>query len=340
MALGQQSTLMQFVRAEVSLAIPEWAKAMFLGQPTACHLVFKKNAKSVTSRKRVLEVPASLLERSVEGLDAQGTKTVDIYLPQASLLRRDLKLPATSLSKVDKIIALDTLQKTPFKPSDIYFSISVGKATNGTIDVVQWIARRDGIARLRDRLRVLGLQARRVHVEGAGAAPLVDFSAEITPHARAWKMINLALLLTGLGLLSLLYIRPAWDSSQALHKQETQIARLTEEAVALRSSVEKLRGSASERDELVDYIINRKTALNRLREITVLLPDNTWISDLRIQKEQVALRGTTSGSAAQLLLDILETNQFASALLTGPISQTPDGRERFDMMLGTSEYIQ
>ena len=335
MTFGQWSALLNAYRTEISSALPAWVKAMFLGQPMATPLVFNASTRKITTQRDGIHIPDTLLRTDVHGLETLTPQNVDILLPEKELLRREITVPTKSLSKLDQVIGLDTIQKTPFKPADIYSTTQV-VSTNGSVSKVeQWIARRDHVETVRSRLAALGLNVRRVYV---GEAALADFSNEVAPRARHWRAINALLILATVGLLSLWFLAPSWGSFQALQKQEIINSSLSKEAMALRQRVDGLQVGASERAAFIARVSQRQTVSSILRDLTVLMPDDVWLTDISIQNGRVVIRGSTAGSAAELVLSLTEDQRFLSPRLTGPVSQTADGRERFDMTLGLKGY--
>ena len=332
MAAGRPSTLLGIVKAEVSSAIPAWAKAMFFRQPTAHKLHFTKSAPQVTRSGGKVVAPSGLLDADLK-LASVRKANVDLYLTQDQVLRREITVPTRSLSKLDKIITLDLVQKTPFKLNEVHSATNVLR-TEGEMSIVeQWIARRDKIADVKSRLAKVGLKTRRIFIEGKRTQALADFGADIAPHSRKWQATNSLLVLAALLSLGIWFFAPIWVAHQAFIAQEEQNDILAREAVDLRQAVEALRSNAVGRSEFIDQVTRRKTLSSLLRDLTVVLPDETWISDLSLQNSRLIVRGSTEGSAAELVLGLTKDKRFESPRLTGPTSQTADGRERFDLVL-------
>ncbi|MDA8747766.1 PilN domain-containing protein [Litoreibacter sp.] len=229
------------------------------------------------------------------------------------------------------------IQKTPFKPGEIYSTNQIQANEGPGSNVTQWIARRDHVDAIRSRLAGLGFHVRRVNVANIATAPLADFSAEIAPNNKIWRRINGLLLVGIIATISAWQLIPSWNAFQMLKQQETGNAALSNQAVALRQQFDGMQDSASMRSDFITRVTSSQTISSLLRDLTVILPDTVWLTDISIQTGRVIIRGSISGSAAELVLSLTRDGQFIAPRLTGPVSQTADGRERFDMTLDFKE---
>jgi Tfp pilus assembly protein PilN len=127
----------------------------------------------------------------------------------------------------------------------------------------------------------------------------------------------LLLVLLGLGCL--------WGISALIHTRvqlyriDRQIATLIPEAKKVESLLQESRTLANQMESL-RKIGQSPDKLLVLRELTKLIPENTWLLNLRLSKQSVNLSGM-SGSASELipLLDksgLLKKTEFASPIVT------------------------
>lgn len=71
--------------------------------------------------------------------------------------------------------------------------------------------------------------------------------------------------------------------------------------------------------------------LNMLRELTDLLPDDTWIQSLEFDRGEVALRGE-SGQATALIAILEQAPGIDGVSFRSPVTQIArTGRERFNL---------
>lgn len=331
MTTRQPSRILSLVKAELNSVTPAWVKTMFFGIPNARPLRFTHGTAQILPTKGGYTAPIGLLASDMQGVKPKTTRVVDLCLPNEGLLCRTLSVPVASRNKIDRIVELDTLQKTPFKAEEVYSTFHVGPKKGSSHEITQWIARRDQIASLLARLEKLGLKIRQVRVDGAEAPALADFTRHIAPRAKLWIATNFFLLLASAGIGFAWYFFPTWNASQAYQNQEAINSTLARKALSLRESIDGSESGATERAALVEKLTRRQTLASILREVTVALPDEVWATDVVVERGRVSIRGSTSGSAAELVLDLTKDLKFLSPRLTGPVSQTGNGRERFEL---------
>ena len=318
----------------LSSAVPDWLSALVFGRPMARALKFQ-NADALSKKGGAFYAPMAWLKDGATIPEKRGKRFVDVMLPQARLLKREVKLPKTPRRALGNAVALDMLRKTPFRTDQTY-SILTDIRTEGTgTSVTQWVARRDDIDGLRKRLAQAGLVVRQVLVADATAEPLADFSAEVYPMGRLWRGVNVIAVLAALAAGAWIWAQPALQVQDALKAQEAELQRLTAEALALRSNMQEQSTEATERTAFLERMTRRTPIVATIRAATVMMPDDVWLTDMAIDRARVTLRGSTSGSAAQMLLDLPRNRLLLNPQLAGPVSQTSDGRERFDIVFQT-----
>jgi len=312
---------------------PTWFQAMFLGQPSAVPLAFSNDATGLTQKSGKLTAPLGWLEEGSAAPLIPRSKVVDIFLPKDEFLTRRLEVPKKSLKQLQKIAELDLIQKTPFRPEQVYSVQTVSGTDTVSALVDQWIIRRDRVALIREALLHQGLHVRQVKIAAQDASVLADFSSDIAPLGRIWRRLNLflfAIVLIGLGSL---WAQPTLVLRDGLQSQQQQLSALREHAVRIREEMETLRGSADERTAFLQRVVERPLLSTTLRDLTTALPDASYISDLTFRLDSITLRGATRGSAAELVLGLAEISDFINPRLDGPISQTDDGYEQFEFIL-------
>lgn len=317
----------------MSDALPDWLAALLFGRPMARGLSFG-SVDAVKRQKGRFVVPNTWLKTDAEISQYKGSHYVDIILPDERLLKRAVKLPKTPRRMLERAVTLDMLRRTPFTPEQTYSVLSEVRTNAGNTTLIQWIARRDDIDGLRARLAQAGLMVRRVLVDDA---ILADFGKEIYPAGRLWRGLNVLAILTMLGAGAWMWAEPAFKAQEARRAQEAELQQLTTEALALRQRIQAQSSEMSERTAFLNRMTRRTPFASTLRAATVMLPDEVWLTDLGFDRVRVTVRGSTAGSAAQMLLDLPRNRLLRSPQLAGPVSQTRDGRERFDIVFQTPQ---
>lgn len=325
-------------RRAFSNVVPKWVQALLFGRPLARRLSFG-NIPSVTRHAWNIIVPSAWAQRGVVLPPASGRRLVDVDLPQTSVLRREVRLPPTPSRTLRNAVLLDMMHKTPFRPDQTCSVLSDFQTSSEGVSVTQWVARRDDLEELRSRLRAAGFVVCRLRIADVASEPLEDVSQQAFPMGRVWRSVNAVALavIVGVGLWT--WAQPVLSVREARITQEAERDRLIEQAIDLRDQIEHLRAAGSERTAFLDRMTQRVPVIEILRAATEMLPDDVWLTDLAFERSRVSLRGSTQGSAAQMLLDLPKTPVLLNPQLAGPVSQTSDGRTRFDLVFQAPQGI-
>jgi len=216
---------------------------------------------------------------------------------------------------------------------DIWSALSVPLPVPGGYVVNQYVVKRSDVLALSARLLRAGLRLTQIRIAGQGASVLADLSDGTASAGRRWRRFNAGLAVLAVMLAATLWLTPALSARKDLGLLETTVSSRRDEAVSLRSQVDVLREQKDAREQFLAGIVTRPRLSNVLRDLTVALPDTVWISDFVFSPKAVVVTGEIAGSAADLVLALSENRQFGNPRLTGPVSQTQEGRERFDLTL-------
>jgi general secretion pathway protein L len=134
--------------------------------------------------------------------------------------------------------------------------------------------------------------------------------------------------LNGLLLVSALAL-PLYQQLQTLRGLRAELAEVksrAEGAQALQEQLDALQGQE-------DFLIRRKlewpAVVDVLNELTVLLPDSTWLQQLEVKGRTVHIRGV-SDSAASLIALLESSPMFENPSFQSPVTQEGAGpKERF-----------
>ncbi|MEO8531637.1 MAG: PilN domain-containing protein [Deltaproteobacteria bacterium] len=320
---------MGLVARGASETLPDWMFTAFFGRPVARELVFSDDVSNVILRGKTLVAPTSLLKTEASSSPGSYRGAVIAILPQHYCLERQIEVPAKGLAALASIAELDLTRRTPFRKSDVWWTVSAPTSVPNGFVVSQFVVKRSDVRALSARLALLGLRLTQVRI--AGSSVLADLSDTAAPSGRLWRRFNAGLAALGVILAMTLWLNPALVARADLRVLDTALAARRDEAVNLRSQVEVLREQKDAREQFLAEIVTRPRLSNVLRDLTVALPDTVWISDFVFSPIAVVVTGEIAGSAADLVLALSENRQFGNPRLTGPVSQTQEGRERFDL---------
>ncbi|WP_457645942.1 PilN domain-containing protein [Profundibacter sp.] len=328
------SQVSQWLSDQFGRVFPDWLKAMFIGQSIVTKLTFSENAHKVSRQNGHFVAPAIMLQSDEFPNSANQNRIVDAWLPKSVFLERSIEAPISAKKNLSKLVELDMVRRTPFRPETVFWITGKPEKTASGLRIKQWIAKRTYIEELRKRASRSGFRIRKVFIEGEpNQAPIADFSDLVTPNAKRWKLLNGALALVAIGLAATLWLYPAWQASVERVRLQESNTEYRAQALALRQEVDALRSREMERAAFLNVIYNRPRLSNTLRSLTVAMPDNVWISNMNFSPERLVASGEVSGSAAQLVLDLSKRNEFVNPRLTGPVARAGNGAERFELTL-------
>lgn len=328
------TTLVSALRRAVSTVTPDWAQALLFGRPMARPLRFG-DVDVLTQESRKIIAPSAWADTDVDVPRVRKRRFVDVELPQSKVLRREVRLPKTPRRSLKNAVVLDMMRKTPFRPEQTVSVISDVTRNADGVALTHWVARKTDLENLKDRLRHGGLLTRRIHVAGVSSEPLADFGAQTYPLGRAWRWVNSVALVVAIVAGAWIWAKPVLALRDARILQEAERDRLTAAAVQLRREIEGQGEATSGRAAFLDRFTQRPLVLTTLQEATTTLPESVWLSDLSFERHRVTASGSTRGSAAQMLLDLPRNRLLLRPQLAGQVSQTEDGRERFDIVFQT-----
>lgn len=333
MELNSISGIWSWFRHEVSGLVPLWFSEVFLGLPKATPLRFYAETETILSGGSTIIVPETLIEQDI-ALKRVSLQVVDVMFPAQRCFTRAVSLPPASSGSLEKMLTLDTLRATPFSEPEIYWSYRRDGREHDNLNLTQWIARREDIDTLARRLNAIGLRVRKVLVEGNETGrPLLDLTRKIAAGNRIWRVSNLLCILALIALFAYQMFYPAWLDRQEITNLNRDLTDLRVKAVSLRQQAEILRSEQAEKAALLDVIDAHLPLVDVLRDVTVAMSDDVWISDMNYRAPLVTLSGSTNGSAAQLVLDIAKSDHLQNPRLSGTVAKGSDQRERFELQL-------
>jgi len=306
---------------------PSWVRHIFLAEPAARLLRLDQDA----AQRALLDKPG---EATVQ------QKVVDVVLPQDVFLRRTIAIPPTALGRHHDIAALDLVRRTPFAPTEVHWALTDTREAK-TTELIQWVIKKTDITRYRTNLASQGFLARRF-LMGTDARQLTiaDFTADLAPGARMWRRLNAGFVLLIIGFATAIWLQPAWQVRTEITRDQIVLERLRNQALDLRAEIQTRSEASVQRTTFVNSVVRRQRAVDALRQLTVALPDTVWLSDLIFTPAQITVNGETADSAANLVLKLTDSNLTYVPALTGSVSRTGDGNERFGINFTLREMGQ
>jgi general secretion pathway protein L len=254
---------------------------------------------------------------------------VRLRIAHDKCLARELTVPATNRTQAMRIAELQGRASLPFEPDQVACAHAVTDLKNGSLLLRTIIVKR---STLQHHLEVL---------TRAGCKPDIVDGADAWGHDYGVNLLNAdqsrgvaglivpALFVLAL-LLPLIALQVEWS------KRTNALAKLDLEIADVKAKVDSLLKKSAEVNAVADAV----TALRRKRvseltivelwdELSRVLPDNAWISQMQVTKSKVSISGFASEAAP--LVGTLETEPlFKQVTFTSPVSYDPSAlAERF-----------
>jgi general secretion pathway protein L len=119
----------------------------------------------------------------------------------------------------------------------------------------------------------------------------------------------------------------------ALAEVKTETTKLRTQAAAVREAIERSGAAVADLARLQRMKLGQVPAVEVLEELSRLLPDSVWLTDLRIEGDAVDLTGLAKSGAALPSLFVGST-LFADAALTAPVTlDQREDKERFSLRI-------
>jgi Tfp pilus assembly protein PilN len=277
------------------------------------------------------EVPAELLKPHPAVIPAlKRVKMVDFILPESLVLKRRIEAPKKARAKLPALARLDLKRNTPIPEHEAIWTLGKERTEGQTVAAAQYVAKTADLNGMRRKLKDVGLVVRHFLIEEPDGSRLA-LDVEAAPAARGWRRLNAILAAAVLALGGYSWIQPALTAEAEARVMEAELQTLRTETVALRRQLETVESQQADADRLRAALQNRPKLVETLRNVTVALPDHTWLSTIEFNATTMTLSGETSETAADLVLELSKNRQFGNPRLSGPTTRTNTGREKFEI---------
>jgi general secretion pathway protein L len=265
---------------------------------------------------------------------------VDVALPAGRCLIRHRKVPVAAVERIGDVLALEIERATPFRLEDVRHAwrvIGVAPLDDASLQVVHVIAKRRLIDPLMAEAHGIGVPISVVDVVGAEGDRLgfnLLSRGEAAPSlARrlSWVIATAA---------ALLVLVSAATVVAALQQQDQALAQLELETNAARTQAQAVRKRVQDADTLSDRIgalrLRRAEGIRVIalwEEVTRLLPDTAWVTNLRIENDVLWIDGYAR-SASELVGTVARSPMFSGVALSAPVvREEARASERFQIRM-------
>ncbi|MCU7846060.1 MAG: PilN domain-containing protein [Candidatus Thiodiazotropha sp. (ex Monitilora ramsayi)] len=264
-----------------------------------------------------------------------GASEVRLCLEKKKYLIKKVTLPIETEENLREVLSFEMDRQTPFTANQVYYDYVVsGRDKKArTLEVTLVLA---PIERLTYALDVLqenqivinAISPCEEHIGIFNRVNLLPPEKRQKPK-KGFRYINYFLLLILFLLLLANLALPIWQKSTYAKKLEMEVDEFKQksaEAVALRKKVDqaKLENKFLEEKKRDTFQI-----LQILNELTMVVPDDTWVSNFEVRDKEVHLHGQSVASAS--LISLIDASQlFNNVSFRSPVTQNrKNNTERF-----------
>ncbi|MES9945461.1 MAG: PilN domain-containing protein [Candidatus Thiodiazotropha sp.] len=325
---------------EISMLLPERIRTLLRGGKPAQLLFKDETLRIVNQGLSGAEVAENYL-RVIDFDDSEHRRVINsaseirLCLETKKYLFKKVTLPIETEENLREVLAFEMDRQTPFSVDQVYYDyvVNTRDKQNRTLDITLILAPIDKIS-----LALKQLEENRVRINAISPCEEIDPNLnEVNllppekrekPHKR-YRLLNLALFLFLLLLITGSLMLPLWQKSTLLKQLETELDEYKSKATQVAALREQVTSARDETRFLEEKKINSKPVLEILLELTLLLPDDTWVSNLEVRENTVHLHGQSTASAS--LIPILETSKlFQNVSFRSPVTRSKkNNTERF-----------
>lgn len=283
------------------------------------------------------------IENIIDRLAAEGALAkvdeIGLRLPYKSCFVRHVELPSAAADNFERLLALDLERATPFRPKDVRSAFHVDTAKSaapGKTAIRQLIVKRSAIDGTIGAFEQAGLRVTLLDCwdeDGTTALPInlldADIGARGTSGARSPLLRPLAAATLALAAGAAYLAVDRHDA--ALDELQAGIARMKVKVQSARDAQNRSQAMIAEIDKFHRLRAAIPSKAAALEELTRLIPDTAWITDLRIDGTTVDISGLAA-SAVALVPTLERSTLFVDATSTAPLTfdQRQD-KERFSI---------
>jgi len=248
----------------------------------------------------------------------------ELCIPQSSSLTRLVSLPPIASRRIAEAMLLQMEQVTPFSPDQVYAGFHVRRLDreSGCIEVEHVIVKRRIVEELREKLRIAGLEPSSVAVRVETGSGNIDVPVALGANLRNerrplwWARGVLIASCVALVAKASALVEHHWQIQLAV--TDSKIASVKDAAKDVTKRVRNLKAVAEQNRALKSLQASVLPRTVLLEKLSQLLPDDVWLTELRVVDRSVTFDGYAR-SSSELIQLLARTPGFARAKLTSPV---------------------
>ncbi|MEJ2618955.1 MAG: PilN domain-containing protein [Candidatus Thiodiazotropha sp.] len=327
-------------RGEISSLMPEALRALFSGGRPAQLLYEDEALRMVNHGLSGEEVEQNYLkiidfDNPDQNRLLASASEIRLCLERKKYLFKKVTLPIEAEENLREVLAFEMDRQTPFNASQVYYDYVINgrDKQNRTLDITLILAPVDQITHALQQLdehnvRINAISPCEEFDPKLNAVNLLPPQKREKPRKR-YRLINLILFFALLIVLAGNLLLPVWQKAVLTAQLEEQLSHSQQQA----NEVSKLRDSVANAELENRFLEDKKRSsvqiLEILNELTLLLPDDTWVNHFEIRDDKVHIHGQSVASA--VLIPLIESSKlFHNVSFRSPVTQNRrNNTERF-----------
>ena len=295
--------------------------------------------------ERVVEIfvdpdhPEDQAKQAREIVESASADRIGLILSPKRVLRPTVKLPIAASENLREVVGFEMDRHTPFRAAEVFYDFRVRETDrqSGQLTVEIVAAPRETVDRALALAAAWGLSVDRITVADDDAPNGVSFNllsgAAPPPVASSRRRLIAVEAALACALAAIAVFLPIKQKRDALAAAETELAIVREQAAAVGDLRDEMLALSDKIAVLVAAKKIRPKAVALLNEITRILPDGTWLSELSWEGNDLYISGFSDQPSS--LIGALEASpMFGEARFSTPVTAAPQlERERFDIAL-------
>ena len=343
---GAIAAFLRWWLGELAALVPAPVRSAFAGEDALLAVTIGEGEAKVrrlargarTELGRVDLAAGAAQQRAVVAGLVGGRRRRDaivLALPAERVLRKTLDLPLAAEAELANLLRFELDRQTPFSPEQARYDyrVTARDRQSGRIKVEMAVAPREAVERALSIAAGWGLEPAIVTVTGDEESERAfDLSGRAAPNGFGGRAVLTALLaVVAAALLAVAVALPLQWQAAAADEAERALAA----ARAAAREAADLREALGRRRQDSRFLLERKLttpmAVSVLAHLTRLLPDDTYLFELRLQSGRLRVRGYAP--AASPLLELFERHpRLREARFESPVTRVPGiDKERFDL---------
>lgn len=267
--------------------------------------------------------------------------SVIIELDEAQVLQCEVSLPAETEERLADVIGFEMDRITPFHQDQVYFDFRITKRDKAsrTVGVDLAVAPRKIVDKVLGRLVNYGIRPTVISVAGASQSFRPGRSDDVPINllppeqriksGRRERLMPWLLAVCAIALTAIAIYLPFYQRNNLLQQLDIVVAERKLAAMAAAATRDEINGEIERGNYLYNKRSEAPTILEILNELTLIMPDDTWIARLEVYGTRLSIQGE-SDNASSLIAIVENARFFKDARFSSPVINNPrSGQDRF-----------